>query len=521
MRLLVIVWLLWCLLHSGMIARPVTGYFRRKLGARFHIYRIVFNLTALVTLIGVVLHWQSLHTTLLFSWEGILIPLRLALLAASGILFIAGARAYDMRQFLGLRGSGNGGGLSGGGEIDERGILGRTRHPWYLGALLFLWSAARDVDTAALVTNLILTAYLLAGTLLEEQKLVAEFGERYRRYRERVPMLIPIPLTGRWRLVRRLLAASLCAAFLALNLVAFLHAGAMTRFESSGARTLPPENLSPLQKAATLITGVTIPRPDSGGTPAQLGLPFETRTFAGSRGRRLEAWYLPAAAAPQPLVLLFHGYAAGKADLLPTAARLYRLGCSVLLVDFYGSGGSTGSGTTIGYREGEDAAAAFRYAREQWPGRPIVLYGLSMGGAAVLRAVAVEGASPAALVVESTFDTLLNTVRSRFRAMGLPPSPLAGLLVFWGGLRGGFNAFAHNPADYAALAHCPALVLHGADDQRVLPHEARRIYDALAGPKRLSEYPGAGHQPLSGADENRWREDMAWVLGAASASTEE
>jgi alpha-beta hydrolase superfamily lysophospholipase len=295
----------------------------------------------------------------------------------------------------------------------------------------------------------------------------------------------------------------------------------MTRFHASGPRTPPPESLGILDKARTLLTGVTIPRPESSGTPAELGLAFETHRFAGSKGHRLEAWYIPGAGQDQALVLLFHGYAACKANLLPTAHRLRALGCSVLLVDFYGSGGSSGSGTTIGYQEGEDATSAFRYAGERWPDRPIILYGLSMGGAAVLRAVAIGGAAPEALVLENTFDTLVNTVRRRFRAMHLPPSPLSELLVFWGGIRGGFNALAHNPVAYAAQVNCPALVLHGRNDPRVTPADSKRLYDAFSGSKRRSEYPGAGHQPLATADAERWEADMAWVLDAAPSAMED
>jgi len=511
-RLLVIAWVLWCVAHSGMIARPVTRCFRQKLGDRFHRYRLFYNLVALVTLAPVVCYGKSLETTLLFSWEGGLIPLRMALLAVSVVLFVAGARQYDMRQFLGLKGAGSAAGLSNDGRISNSGILGHTRHPWYLASILILWTVSRDVDTAALVTKIILTAYLLVGTLLEERKLVAEFGDEYRRYQVSVPMLIPLPLTGRWKRRRRWVGVALAAAFLALNLAAFLHAGAMTSFAGQGSRTPPPESLDALLWARTLLTGVTVPRPESGRTPADLGLAFETHHFAGSGGHMLEEWHITGADEHQPLFLLFHGYAAGKADLLPSALKLHCRGCAVLMVDFYGSGGSSGSSTTIGYREGEDAAAACRYAGKRWPDRPIVLYGLSMGGAAVLRAVAVEGAAPAALVVESTFDTLINTVRSRFRAMNLPPSPLAELLVFWGGVRGGFNAFAHNPAGYAKCVHCPALVLCGGDDQRVSPDESRRLYNALAGPKRFSEYRRAGHQSLAAADEKQWRKDIAWVL---------
>ena len=57
----------------------------------------------------------------------------------------------------------------------------------------------------------------------------------------------------------------------------------------------------------------------------------------------------------------------------------------------------------------------------------------------------IEGADAA--VLECPFDTMLNAVRARFTAMGLPSFPGAGLMVFWGGWQHGYNAFAHNPVN--------------------------------------------------------------------------
>lgn len=55
------------------------------------------------------------------------------------------------------------------------------------------------MNAARLVSALAITAYFVIGSRLEEQKLIARFGEAYRRYRDRVPGLLPRP----WRTLRR------------------------------------------------------------------------------------------------------------------------------------------------------------------------------------------------------------------------------------------------------------------------------------------------------------------------------
>src|SRR6185436_5713296 len=137
-----------------------------------------------------------------------------------------------------------------------------------------------------------------------------------------------------------------------------------------------------------------------------------------------------------------------KRNSCPSRA-LYELCYPRLVVAFYGSGGGLGTDTSLGYLEARDVSAAVEYARQQWPSRTIVLYGFSMGSAAILRSVGVEGVSPAAIIVEAAFDNLLATTKSRFHTMGLPATPLAELLLFWGGWQWGFDAFSHNPAAYA------------------------------------------------------------------------
>jgi protein-S-isoprenylcysteine O-methyltransferase Ste14 len=71
-----------------------------------------------------------------------------------------------------------------------RGLYRWVRHPLYTAGLVLIWLS--PVMTANLLAlNAGLTIYIVAGAMLEERKLQAEFGEAYAAYKRRTPMLIP------------------------------------------------------------------------------------------------------------------------------------------------------------------------------------------------------------------------------------------------------------------------------------------------------------------------------------------
>jgi dipeptidyl aminopeptidase/acylaminoacyl peptidase len=134
----------------------------------------------------------------------------------------------------------------------------------------------------------------------------------------------------------------------------------------------------------------------------------------------------------------------------------------------------------------------------------LILYGQSIGAAAVLRAVGDLHVSPDAIIIDLPYDRLLSTAGNRFRAMHLPAFPLAQMLVFWGGVQQHYRGFDMNPADSAKNVRCPTLMFHGQLDRRVTIEQANAVFNNVAGPKQFECSPDSGHVGFLTVHPDQW-----------------
>ncbi len=191
--------LLWnaqlCLLffvqHSGMIRRGAKERIARHVPATY--FPALYSIASGLALLVLVLLWQPTNHVLL-SLHGPVrwLPALVAIAALAG--FAWGVRAlgeFDPFGAHAIRAALRGASPTSSAFV-ARGPYRYVRHPLYLFALVLIW-ATPGLSTDRLLFNLLWTAWIVIGTKLEERDLLADFGDTYRKYRDSVPMLIPLP----------------------------------------------------------------------------------------------------------------------------------------------------------------------------------------------------------------------------------------------------------------------------------------------------------------------------------------
>lgn len=191
--ILSMLWTGYCALHSFLISIRFTNVMTRLLKKYYAFFRLFYVLISLILLILLINYTDQSDNEVIVSYASPWSEIRNILLVFSLLIFFwAFFFSYDplsffgIRQILNLRKENK---AEPSEKIKKNGLLGVIRHPMYFALIIFLWT--QTFTFMDILINIILTGYVIIGTVLEEKKLVLEFGDAYSEYQQEVPMLIP------------------------------------------------------------------------------------------------------------------------------------------------------------------------------------------------------------------------------------------------------------------------------------------------------------------------------------------
>ncbi len=201
---------------------------------------------------------------------------------------------------------------------------------------------------------------------------------------------------------------------------------------------------------------------------------------------------------PRAVLLLLHGYhsCAGidfgcAADFLLNEMHMH-----LLFAEQRTHGESEGEYITFGVRERFDCRDWAKYAAARFgEDLPILLYGLSMGGATVLMAAGLDlPGSVAGIVADCGFTTpraiFTHVLQNGLHLPRWPFLPLFGLFCKW---FAGFDMDGASAPEALANNDRPVLLIHGEDDNFVPMEMSLQNYAACRGEKMLLTVKGAAH----------------------------
>lgn len=203
-------------------------------------------------------------------------------------------------------------------------------------------------------------------------------------------------------------------------------------------------------------------------------------------GVRLKGWLFPGEGVKRGTIVYLHGIGDNRASSIAVASHFSPQGFDVLAYDGRAHGESGGEACTYGYHEKRDLQRVLDQIRI----KPIILLGVSLGGAIALQSAA-EDRRIAAVIAVASFSNLRTVVdeRAPFFVAG---KHIAEVLRKAEGLAH-FRVDDVNPAAAAARISVPVLLIHGERDLETPALHSWRIYAKIRAPKRLILLPDAGH----------------------------
>lgn len=186
--ILLAAWLAYVFFHSLLATSTVKLYMERFMGKHYSFYRLSYSIFAALTLAAILVYQLNEASPKLYG-ENLIILIPGAALAVTGL---TGMAVCIRKYFMNLSGVDVLMKEKREPVLEIAGLHRFVRHPLYSSTLLFCWALFvlfPYIDN--LLACVVITVYTLFGIILEEKKLVTEFGEKYTTYSGSTPMLIP------------------------------------------------------------------------------------------------------------------------------------------------------------------------------------------------------------------------------------------------------------------------------------------------------------------------------------------
>ena len=191
--------IIWALLHSLTAAARPKQVFRQIMGEPAYegLYRFLYNLFSIITILPM-LYLLSTQVPATPVWT-LSAPFNI-LFNAIQLIGLAGLAIAlwqtDIWDFAGLRQAlhylSSDTKLALSSRLVTNGTYRLVRHPLYFFSLLILWFNPQ-MNLRSLIFTIASTLYFWLGSIYEERKLLALFGEEYKRYQQQTPRLLPYP----------------------------------------------------------------------------------------------------------------------------------------------------------------------------------------------------------------------------------------------------------------------------------------------------------------------------------------
>ncbi len=222
----------------------------------------------------------------------------------------------------------------------------------------------------------------------------------------------------------------------------------------------------------------------------------EELLMESSDGLMLRGRWIPAERGPRGTIIVFHGWHGSvETDLSPVFRLYHGLWLNILCVDQRAQNGSAGRFVTFGVKESQDVVDWVNYHNDNFPYCPVLLDGISMGGASVLLSMGRQlPENVVGVIADSSFTSPWEIIARVYRRIThLPPWTVEWPLRFWCALLAGFDPKAHSVVKAMKHSQLPVLMLHGTGDDYVPCAMTQTAFDAYGGKKELLLVEGAGH----------------------------